>query len=81
MIPGCFRRKFTGESPEYIIVTRVSFDGFNLNITGNDDYFSPVLQWQSFSRKVTAYYYLFLYRFIMQSVMVFMQQGLSIHFS
>ena len=36
---------------------------------------------KSFSRKVTAYYYLFLYRFIMQSVMVFMQQGLSIHFS
>ena len=51
MIPCCFRRKFTGESPEYIIVTPVSFDGFNLNITGNDDYFSPVFTMAKFQQE------------------------------
>ncbi|WP_257007895.1 chloramphenicol acetyltransferase, partial [Enterococcus faecium] len=29
----------------------VSFDGFNLNITGNDDYFSPVFTMAKFQQE------------------------------
>ena len=69
MIPELFPQgNSTGESPEYIIVTTVSFDGFNLNITGNDDYFSRFYNGKVSAGKVTAYYYLFLYRFIMYSL-------------
>lgn len=42
--------------------------------------FPRFLRWRNLSRKVTAYYYLFLYRFTMRAVMVFMQPGLLIHF-